>query len=151
MKAYATSRTIGTVFSVAFVVDVSIAAKWFLADERNSAADSLLDRVLDEGAYVPALFRWEMQSVLLGAERAGRIDADDVDAALDSLRDLPIVFEPSGERFFSGNEVRLARHYELTPYDAAYLCLAASRNIHLATTDGALARAARDLGVVVVP
>ncbi len=136
---------------MAFVVDVSIAAKWFLADERNSAADSLLDRVFEEGAYVPALFRWEMQSVLLGAERADRIDSDDVDAALDSLRDLPIVFEPSGERFFSGNEVRLARHYDLTPYDAAYLCLAASRNIALATADNALAYAARDLGVVVIP
>ncbi len=145
------SRTTVTASDMGFVVDVSIAAQWFLPDERNSAADSLLDRVHGEGAYVPALFRWEMQSVLLGAERANRIGPDDVDAALDSLRDLPIVLEPSGERIFSGNEVRLARYYDLTPYDAAYLCLAASRNIPLATTDGALARAARDLGVDVLP
>jgi predicted nucleic acid-binding protein len=136
---------------MAFVVDVSIAAKWFLLDERNSATDLLLDRVFEEGAHVPALFRWEMQSILLGAERANRIDSGDVDAAMDSLRDLPIILEHSGERFFSGNEVRLARHYDLTPYDAAYLCLAASRNIALATADGALAHAARDLGVVVIP
>jgi len=136
---------------MALVVDVSIAAKWFLPDERNSVADALLDRVLEEGAYVPALFRWEMQSVLLGAERANRIDSDDVDAALVSLRDLPIVLESAGERFFSGNEVRLARHYELTPYETAYLCLSSSRNIPLATTDSALVSAARDLGVVVIP
>jgi predicted nucleic acid-binding protein len=135
---------------MALVLDVSIAAKWFLPDERSSSAGALLDRVLEEGAYVPALFRWEMQSVLLGAERANRIDPDDVDAALDSLRDLPIAVDPAGERFFFGNEVRLARHYDLTPCDAAYLCLAASRNIPLATADSALAHAARDLGVVVL-
>ena len=150
-RAYAKLPTIDIASNVALVVDVSIAAKWFLRDEHSRAADALLDRILAEGAYVPALFRWEMESVLLGAERANRIDADDVDAALESLRDLPIALEPAGERFFSGNEVRLARHYDLTPYDAAYLCLATSRNIPLATTDVALAYAARDLGVVVVP
>lgn len=134
-----------------FIVDVSIAAKWFLRDERSNSGDALLELVITEGAYAPALFRWEMQSVLLGAERANRIDADDVDAALDSLRDLPIVIESAGERFFSGNEIRLARYYDLTPYDAAYLALAANRNLPLATTDGALAYAARDLGIVVIP
>ena len=146
-----TSPTIDTASNMAVVVDVSIAAKWFLPDERSQAAGALLDRVSKGGAYVPAFFRWEMQNVLLSAERADRIGANDVDAALESLRDLPIAFEPAGDRFFSGNEVRLARHYDLTPYDAAYLCLAASRNIPLATTDAALARAARDLGLVVVP
>lgn len=146
-----TLLTINTASNMTLVVDVSIAAKWFIPDERSKAANALLDRVLEDGAYVPALFRWEMQNVLLSAERADRIDADDVDAALDSLRDLPIALEPAGERVFSGNEVRLARHYELTAYDAAYLCLAASRNIPLATTDAALARAARDLGLVVIP
>jgi predicted nucleic acid-binding protein len=64
------------------VLDVSIAARWFLRDERDDGAAALLARVAEDGAYVPALFRWEIQSVLLGAERASRIDPDDVDAAL---------------------------------------------------------------------
>jgi len=136
---------------MAIVLDVSIAAKWFLPDERSRRADSLLERVAAEGAYVPALFRWEIESVLLGAERADRIEADDVDAALESLRNLPIILEPPGERLFSRNELQLARHYDMTPYDAAYLSLAARRNIPLATTDDALAYAARDLGIVVLP
>ncbi len=100
---------------------------------------------------MPALFRWEIQSVLLGAERASRIDPDDVDAALDALRDLPIIVESPGERVFSGSELHLARHYDLTPYDAAYLALAASRRLPLATLDAALVHAASDLGVVVMP
>lgn len=57
------SLTIDIASKMAPVVDVSIAAKCFLPDERSSASAALLDRVLKEGAYVLALFRWEMQSV----------------------------------------------------------------------------------------
>jgi predicted nucleic acid-binding protein len=46
--------------------------------------------------------------------------------------------------------LQLARHYDLTPYDAAYLTLAASRHLPLATLDAALTHAASDLGVVVL-
>jgi predicted nucleic acid-binding protein len=136
---------------MSLVLDVSVAAKWFLRDEIDDGAGALLATVAAVGAYVPALFRWEMQSVLLGAERASRLDADDVDAAFDALRDLPILVEPPGERVFSGSELHLARHYDLTPYDAAYLALAAGRRLSLATVDAALARAATDLGILVVP
>lgn len=136
---------------VSLVLDVSVAAKWFLRDEKDDGAGALLAQVASDGAHVPALFRWEIQSVLLGAERASRIDSDDVDAALDALRDLPIVVEAPGERVFSGSELHLARHYGLTPYDAAYLALAAGRRLPLATFDDDLAHAATDLGVIVVP
>lgn len=132
------------------VLDVSIAAKWFLPDEQSSLADSVLQQVRNEGAYVPALFRWEIANVLLRAENAHRITAQDVDDGLDLLRDLPILVEPPGDRIFGGGEVRLARHYDLTPYDAAYLNVAASRRLPLATADAALAHAARDLGIKVL-
>jgi predicted nucleic acid-binding protein len=137
--------------NMSLVLDVSVAAKWFLRDEEDDGAGPLLARIASGGAYVPALFRWEIQSVLLGAERASRIDSGDVDAALEALRDLPIVVEAPGGRIFSGSELRLARHYDLSPYDAAYLALAAGRRLPLATLDAALAHAASDLGVIVVP
>lgn len=136
--------------SVALVVDASIAVQWFVADERNALAEMILERITAEGAYVPALFRCEIENVLLSAERAGRIDPDDVDTALDTLRDLPIDMESAGQRFFSGREVRLARHYDLTAYDAAYLALASSRRLPLATADAALSYAARDLEITVI-
>lgn len=136
---------------MSFVLDASIVATWFLPDERNGITDELLDHVAREGAVAPALFRWEIESVLLGAERANRISSDDVDDALDTLRDLPIAFESPGDRFFAGSELRLARHYDLTPYDAAYLALASSRRLPLATLDSSLAYAARDLGIRVLP
>lgn len=136
---------------MSLVLDVSVAARWFLLDERDDGAAALLARVAQDGAYVPAPFRWEIQSVLLGAARASRIDHDDVDAALEALRDLPIIVESPGDRVFSGSEMQLARHYGLTPYDAAYLALAAGRRVPLATLDGALLHAASDLGLAVVP
>jgi predicted nucleic acid-binding protein len=70
-------------------------------------------------------------------------------AALDLLRDLQIVLEPARERFLAGNGIRIARHYDLTLFDVAYLCLAAGRNVPLATTGSSLAYAASDLGVTV--
>ncbi len=149
--AFVMSRTSSTAFNMSLVFDVLLAARWFLRDEEDEGAGALLARVAAEGAHVPALFRWEIQSVLLGAERASRIDPDDVDAALAALRDLPIVVEPPGARVFSGSELQLARHYDLTPYDAAYLALAAGRHLPLATLDSALAHAASDLDVVVMP
>jgi len=136
---------------MSLVLDVSVAAKWFLRDERDEVAVALLEQVAAGGAYVPALFRWEIQNVLLGAERASRIEPDDVEAALDALRDLPITVESPGERIFSGSELQLARHYDLTAYDAAYLALAAGRRLPLATLDASLMHAASDLGIVVMP
>jgi predicted nucleic acid-binding protein len=136
---------------VALVLDASIAARWFLGGERSRERDDLLDRIAAEGAIVPGLFRWEMEGVLLSAERAGRIDPDNLDAALDALGDLPITIAHPGNRFFAGTEVQLARHYALTPSTAAYLALAASLGLPLATADASLAQAARDLGIAVVP
>jgi predicted nucleic acid-binding protein len=136
---------------VSLVLDVSVAAKWFLPDETDDGADEVLTQIASSGAYVPALFRWEIQRVLIGAERANRIEPEDVDAALEALRDLPIVVESVGEHVFSGSELHLARHYDLTPYDAAYLALAAGRRLPLATLDTALVHAVADLGVIVVP
>lgn len=135
---------------MALVVDASIALKWFLRDERSPLANTVLEQIRTDGAYVPALFRWEIQSVLLVAERAYRLTRDDVDEALDFLRDLPVIMDPAGERAFSGTEVELARQYDLTPYDAAYLSIAAGRGLPLATADAELAHAARDLSVSVL-
>ena len=75
------------------VVDVSVAAKWFLSDERSGFANSILEQIAREGAYVPALFIWEIQNVLLSAERAVRVTSNEVDEALEALESLPIFVE----------------------------------------------------------
>ncbi|MBV8284388.1 MAG: type II toxin-antitoxin system VapC family toxin, partial [Candidatus Eremiobacteraeota bacterium] len=82
------------------MIDASIAAKWFLADEASSASDAVLERIENgETAVAPDVFRLEIQNVLLSAERNSRIPSDEVGKALDELRNLPIHLRPAGNRF----------------------------------------------------
>ena len=64
----------------------------------------------------------------------------------------PASIETDGEtgRRAAGETAGLARQYGLTVYDAAYLELALRRGATLATTDAALAKAARKAGVAVI-
>ncbi len=133
------------------VLDASVACKWFIQDERTARADAVLDRIeRGDPAYVPALFVWEIANVLLSAERSGRIESPDVEEALEALRDAPISVEPAGERVSGAVELQLARAYDLTVYDAAYLVTAFNVRGDLATADSQLAAAARDLGIATI-
>jgi len=111
-------------------------------------ADAVLDRIVaGDEAVAPDIFRLEIQNLLLSAERNGRITTADVDEALARLRDLPIHLDPNPSRFLPGSESYLARAYDLTTYDAAYLACAEDLGAEIVTADGPLADAARDLGL----
>jgi predicted nucleic acid-binding protein len=135
----------------ALVLDCSVAIAWVFEDEANPATDALLDRVGRDGALVPAIWRLEVANVLIQAERRKRIAAADVTSTLSLLARLPIEdAAPAADRRL-GALIDLARRHDLTCYDAAYLDLAVSRALPLATRDKALARAARDEGILVLP
>jgi predicted nucleic acid-binding protein len=53
----------------AFVLDASIALAWCFADEATPATDALLDRLAQEEAVAPALWRIEVANALAMAER----------------------------------------------------------------------------------
>jgi len=107
-----------------------------------------LDRIAaGESAIAPDVFRLEIQNLLLSAERMGRIRSDQVDEALERLRDLPIRIENEANRFLPGSELPLARSYDLTTYDAAYIACADDLGLELVTGDAPLDRAARDFGL----
>jgi predicted nucleic acid-binding protein len=131
-----------------FVIDVSTALKWFLPDEASPEADALLKRLEDgETAVAPDVFRLEIQNSLLSAERSSRILQDDVEAALDQLRNLPIRLVTRADRFIPGAEYALAREYDLSTYEAAYIVCADDLNARLVTSDSPLEHAARSLGI----
>ena len=131
------------------MIDPSVAVKWYLTDELCAEADRILALVETGGALAPALFRWEVQNVLLAAQATGRIDEQGLDEAVASLRALPIQIEDAGSRLVFGSELALAKSKDITIYDAAYLALALDRKIPLATADHELAYAARVSGVTV--
>ncbi|HEY3674783.1 MAG TPA: type II toxin-antitoxin system VapC family toxin [Candidatus Tumulicola sp.] len=131
-----------------FVIDVSTALKWFLADEISAEADTVLGRVENgEVAVAPDIFRLEIQNALLSAERNDRISQDDVEAALIELRNLPIRLVLSADRFIPGGELELARGYGLSTYETSYIVCADNLNAELVTADAPLDHAARNLGI----
>ena len=109
------------------VIDSSIALTWCFEDEASAETDALFERVRDEGAVVPGLWRLELGNVLLQAERRGRISAGDVASRLDLIAELPISVDPETADRAWRDILTLARAERLTVYDAAYLELAARR------------------------
>ena len=135
----------------AFVLDCSIAVAWLFDDEVTPETDELLDRLKDDSALVPGLWRLEIGNVLARAERHKRVSGAQVAAHLDLLDRLPIVTDTETERRAFREILTLARSERLTTYDAAYLELAMRRSSALATRDNALIQAARHLDVATLP
>ena len=130
------------------VIDTSVAAAWWFQDEVTAATDAVLERVVSEGAVVPALFPAEAANVLVHAERRKRIAPALVDRMLGILSGLPIEVEAPSRT--PGRALDLARAHGLTVYDAMYLEAAIRRGLPLATLDGDLKKAARAAGVALV-
>jgi predicted nucleic acid-binding protein len=130
------------------VIDASIAMAWSFPDERDAESIAAGRHVLIEHAIVPALWRWEVQNVLVNAERRGRVTADTINDILRALHALPIAVDAPPPVPAFGAELQLARRFTLSVYDAAYLELAARRGMRLATKDVALRAAASTLGLL---
>lgn len=126
-----------------FVLDASVTLAWALAGEvRAEEASTLVHRVADEAAIVPALWRLEVGNGLLMAGRRGRVRTERVNAVWRELSELPIEIDAETNARAWNGTAALARRHGLTLYDAAYLELAARRSLPLATFDSQLARAA---------
>ena len=132
---------------MSLVLDSSVTLAWVYSAETTEAISDVLARVIESGAWVPALWRLEIANVLDMGVRKGRTDAAFRDAALADLALLPISVDPETDRHAWGATVKLAARHRLTLYDAAYLELARRRSLPLATLDAELrvAAAAEDI------
>jgi predicted nucleic acid-binding protein len=131
-------------------IDASLTLQWFLEDETDRGYSlSILEQLSADSAIVPVLWFYEIGNGLTMACRRKRITTQQVEEYLAKIRRLPI----HAENADPPGILRLpdvARAYELTNYDAAYLELAMRRGVALATTDNALRRAANKAGVALV-
>jgi predicted nucleic acid-binding protein len=109
---------------VSVVTDASLTLSWYFEEERTPAIDAVLDRVTEEGAMTPALWRLEVANGLRMAMRRKRIDSVFRDLALAHLGELPIAVDPETDSHAWTTTLRLADRFDLTLYDAAYLELA---------------------------
>lgn len=128
----------------------SVTLAWFFEDERTSELDALLDRVVENGAAVPTLWKLEVGHGMQTALRRKRIDATYRDAALELLSQLRIVIDDETAARAWRETLHLADTFELSLYDAAYLELARRLALPLASLDSKLRQAARGVGVTLL-
>jgi predicted nucleic acid-binding protein len=132
------------------VVDASISISWCFQDETSSRSERLLDGVLSDGAIVPVIWPLEVINAFVSAEAAKRIVVDERNTQLAFLMNLPISIDGPPGIDESREIAMLARAYNLTAYDSAYLRLAQRMGLPLATDDKALVRVARTVGVALL-
>jgi predicted nucleic acid-binding protein len=135
-----------------FVLDASVALCWCFPDQANPCSE-LVMRLVEGGAEAVVPFIWpvEMSNALLIAERHKKVSASQTAGFFRRAAEWlgPPDVEALGPTFES--LVNIARHYQLSSYDAAYLELAIRKGLALATLDGGLRSAARRAGVKLAP
>jgi predicted nucleic acid-binding protein len=132
---------------VPVVIDANVAIAYAFDDERDARVTSLIRRVADEGAVVPALWQAEVCNGLLIGRRRKRTGSDDLERFLDVLSALPIRGDDDPPTI--PPLMRIAEETGLTAYDAMYLELAERLRCELITFDREMASAARKRGIVV--
>ena len=130
------------------VVDSSIALAWCFADEQDEYSQSVLDAMTTKSIYVPDLWHLEVANTLLVGERRKRCTQMDNVIWLRFLSELPITVDEETKTHAFAETTHLARLYNLSVYDAAYLELAMRRGLSLATHDQKLKVAAKAVGVI---
>jgi predicted nucleic acid-binding protein len=133
-----------------FVIDNSIVMTWCFEDEASDYTDAIQELLIDNKAFVPAIWPLEVANVLLVAERKKRISKAASGHFIALLSQLPIeVGQTESNRIFH-DTLFLARQYQLSSYDASYLDLAICKGIPIATLDKAIIRAAKDIKVQLI-
>jgi len=127
-----------------FVVDASVAAKWFLPENGEALVDqaaALLDQYDRKQVQfvVPDLFYVEIASAIWKAVRVGRVSRAFGDQALVLLTEREFATVPS-LKLLDG-AFQIAADYGRTVYDCLYVALAMQTKSQLITADERLANA----------
>ena len=132
---------------MSLVLDPSVVAGWYIGDESSQFTQAVRAAVAAEGAIVPGVWPYEIANMFVMAERRGRMSADDVALALETLAAMPIEVREGMPISAAPGLARLAREYRLSTYDASYLDTAIRTGSSLATLDRDVARAAEHAGI----
>lgn len=130
---------------LSFVLDSSVALGAFFEDEQDEYSLAVWRSMVEAQAIVPGMWHLEMGSILSRALRAGRIEADALDASwarieVIGLQTLPLHGDAQ-------QWARRAADWGLSAYDACYLDTAVQQRLPLATKDKQLADVARRVGI----
>jgi predicted nucleic acid-binding protein len=129
------------------VVDASVALAWCFPDEASEYADWVLVALEGRTVIVPAVWALEVANALVVAERRKRLKQPDLRRFVELLGGLRIIEHAQTVTDTVSNVLPLAREYDLSAYDAAYLDVAVRQGAPLATLDRTLKAAGRSAGI----
>jgi len=122
-----------------FVLDASIALKWFFPKEKNSnIARSALEKIKkgEIKIFVPQIFFFEVINVM---KTKAKTTPEDVLYAINKLFSLSLVTKTVDSGLLSKANF-YAQKYDLTIYDASYIAVAKINNATLITADEKMAK-----------
>ena len=119
-----------------FIVDASVAIKWFVPEIHSTEASRLLSAGRE--LLAPDLLPAEFGNILWKKTRRGEIQAPKAVEIIRALTEVPIYFTPASELLESA--YLLATKFERTVYDSLYLALALAEECPMVTADGRLVR-----------
>jgi predicted nucleic acid-binding protein len=115
----------------AFVVDASVAVKWFVPEVHSEQALRLLRKRCDLQA--PELIQAEFGNILWKKCRTGELDMTTAGEILDNFKRSPLVVRP--HRGFMKLAWEIALKHRQTFYDSLYLALAMTEKARMVTAD----------------
>lgn len=124
-----------------FVIDASVAAKWFLPRDREPFASEALDLIARYAAdeiqlLVPDLFWAELGNLLWNAVRRRRCSRATADAALATTRGYKLPTVPT--EALVDQAFAIATSFDRSVYDSIYVALAVESKSQLVTADDKL-------------
>jgi predicted nucleic acid-binding protein len=127
-----------------FVVDASVAAKWFLPSVNETLVDEAVQLLTDYAEdkvrfIVPDIFWAEFGNIVWKAVRQGRWLRNAAESAVSSLREQRLPTTPSKDLLTEAFNIALT--FDRTVYDSLYVALAWTRGSELITADERLANA----------
>ena len=122
-----------------FVVDASVAIKWYLPEPHDDCAARLRREGTDLDA--PDLLYAEVANALWKRVRRGELTTEVAGRIVDAISRLPIEVHPS--RLLSGAALQIACSTGLTVHDSLYLATALLTDGRLVTADRRLFEAGR--------
>jgi len=114
-----------------FVVDASVAIKWFLPEVHGAAALRLLEA--DHNLLAPDLLFPEIGNVLWKRVRGGEATLEEASATLQAFVSLPLEVYPS--RPLLPLALEIACRIRRSVYDSLYLAVAVFRRCPMVTAD----------------
>ena len=114
-----------------YVLDASVAAKWFMEEDHDDVALAILTG--PDELHAPDFLLLEVDSVLCKWIRRGTLTVPEADAVRAGLRRYPIQTHPFGQ--IHDSAYAIAKQTARSVYDCLYLALAERLGAQVVTAD----------------